>query len=57
LGTCDAVTSPGALAAGKPDLSLDGDKMPMDIDAALARVLIDLLQPAAPGSGRLAGST
>jgi hypothetical protein len=40
---------------GKPDLSLDGDEMPMNIDAAPARVLVDLLEPPAPRPERLAG--
>jgi hypothetical protein len=37
------------------DLALDRDKMPMNIDAAPARVLVDLLQSPTPRPGRLAG--
>jgi hypothetical protein len=39
---------------GKPDLALDGGQVTVDVDASLARVLVDLLEPAAPRPARLA---
>jgi hypothetical protein len=33
---------------GEPDLSLDGDQVAVDVDASLARILVDLLEPPAP---------
>jgi hypothetical protein len=40
---------------GGRDLALDGGQVAVDVNASLARVLVDLLEPPAPRPARLAG--